>query len=154
MARSKSDGIPINKLAKTREGVHKQIQVYLKRSGLGDGPKLRKILVFAYDHGGHFTKTDVPFRIDTHDLDKLVKAGFIARICVDNIKGKHSHLYESKIGNKPSHSHLVCDTCEKLIEFDDKMIHELMDKISEYFEFERHRVQIQTNGRCKECRSK
>ena len=153
MARSKSDGIPINKLAKTREGVHKQIQVYLKRSGLGDGPKLRKILVFAYDHGGHFPQTEIPFRVKTLDLDKLVKAGFLSRVTVGNKMQTLKPLYETTIG-KIAHSHIYCDICEEITDFDNTLVRELADKISDYFELEKSFMHFQLNGRCKKCKDK
>ena len=153
MARSKSDGIPINKLADTREGVHKQIQVYLKRSGIGDGIKLRRILMFAYDHGGHFPLTEVPFRVDTHEVDKLVNAGFLSRVIIGNKMQTLKPMYESTLGKK-QHSHFYCDDCCEITDFDDTLVRDIGDKICDYFESERHSMNFQINGRCKECRSK
>jgi hypothetical protein len=151
MARSKSDGIKINNKATTNEGVHDQIRVYLKRSGLGDGRRLRKILMFAYDHGGHFKQSEIPFRVDTHDLDKLVQAGYLSRIIVGNNMQTLKPLYESTIGKMP-HSHFYCDICEEITDFDDTLVEEITEKICNYFGHDKYSKHFQINGKCAKCK--
>lgn len=151
MARSKSDGIPINELGKTKEEVHEQIRVYLKRSGLGDGALNRRTLIYAYDHGGHFQLKDIPFRVDTRDLDRLVKAGFLSRVLVGNKMQTIKPYYESTIGHI-AHSHFYCDVCEEITDFDDTLVRELTDKICDYFGHDKHTQHFQINGKCKKCK--
>ncbi len=153
MARSRTKGVAINKLAGTEEEIFQQIGVYLKRSGLGDGASHRRMLEYAYRHGGHFKKSEIPFRIDVKVLNRLVKAGFLSRVIVGNNKRSLNPFYESTIGKK-LHSHFYCDTCEKITDFDDTLVRELSEKICNYFEHEKHYMNFQINGECKECREK
>lgn len=151
--------VKLNKKGMTDEEVYDQIRKYLKRSGIGDNAKYRRILKYAYDHEGHFPITELQKNgVITSDMNKLVKAGFLTRVCVDHNTGKdgrcakHTHLYEGVIGNnKPPHSHLTCVVCGSMEEFDDTLLRNTSDKICDYFEFERHQLQLQILGRCKNC---
>ncbi len=148
--------VKLNELGGTEEEIRDQIRKYLKRSGAGDTKKARTIMYFAQKHGGHFTFSEAyqasNKNIITSDVDKLVKAGFLKSICRIGNNGKHTHLYESTIGTKkPQHSHLLCTKCDGLVEFDDTLLRELADKVCDHFEFERHFLNVQIDGRCKDC---
>ena len=150
----------LNTKGKTKQEVRDQIRKYLKRSGIGDTHKVRQVMYYAVEHGGHFTYREMYLatgkNVVASDVDKLVDAGFLKRIgIVDNKSCKHTHLYETTIGNnKQSHSHIQCTSCNKLIEFDDSTFNELGRKMADYFEFEKHHFDIQFYGRCKECQGK
>ena len=146
----------LNEKPQSKQEFRDKIRKYLKRSGVGDTARVRNIMFFALDHGGHFTFKELyeacKKSVSTADVDKLVDAGFLYRIGSVGNKGNHIHLYETTIGNnKPRHSHLQCTSCGEIIEFDDTVLQEHARKVTDYFKFEKHSIELQINGRCEHC---
>ncbi|MCC7430540.1 transcriptional repressor [bacterium] len=79
-------------------------------------------------------------------LDLLIKCGLAEK---NSFGQNHAH-YESVFGTI-HHDHLVCLSCEKVIEFIDEEIEELQDKICEKFGFKAVKHSHQIFGYCEKC---
>ncbi len=79
-------------------------------------------------------------------LTEFVDAGLLRKI---ELEGRA--VYEHDYGY-PEHDHLYCEQCEKLIEFENKEIREILQDIakSHSFQLKGHRLMIR--GICVECR--
>ena len=67
--------------------------------------------------------------------------------------GKAQAQYEKSYSNK-QHDHLVCTSCDKVIEFCDPRIQGIMNVIEEAMEFKISRHALNLYGLCKECQKK
>lgn len=145
----------LNDKPKSFEELQDKIRKYLKRSGVGDAPRIRRIMFYALEHRGHFTFKElfeaVNGKVTTADVDKLVQYDFLTRAIVGNKNGKQIHYYECTVG-KQQHSHMHCVECGKIEEFDDTILRDNARKITDYFGFEKHNLNMQISGICSECR--
>jgi len=64
--------------------------------------------------------------------------------------GKDCKFYDPNYADHPNHNHLICQDCEKIVEFEDKKIEKLEKEISRHlgFSVKSHRLQI--TGSCEE----
>ena len=67
--------------------------------------------------------------------------------------GKAQAQYEKSYSNK-QHDHLVCTSCDKVIEFCDPRIQGIMNVIEDAMEFKISRHALNLYGLCKECQKK
>ena len=58
-----------------------------------------------------------------------------------------------ELGNKPHHDHLICEKCGKIVEFEDKQIEQLQEKIATLHHFKLNDHIMQLYGLCKECQT-
>ncbi len=64
--------------------------------------------------------------------------------------GKDCKYYDPNYAHHPNHNHIICQDCEKIVEFDSEKIEKLEDEISHRlgFSVKTHRLQI--TGTCDE----
>ena len=64
--------------------------------------------------------------------------------------GKDHKFYDPNYAHHPNHNHIICQDCEKIVEFDSEKIEKLEDEISHRlgFSVKTHRLQI--TGSCDE----
>lgn len=64
--------------------------------------------------------------------------------------GKDCKVYDPNYADHPNHNHIICQDCEKIVEFDSEKIEKLEDEISHRlgFSVKTHRLQI--TGTCDE----
>ena len=58
--------------------------------------------------------------------------------------GKNHKFYDPNYADHPNHNHIICQDCEKIVEFDSAKIEKLEDEISHRlgFSVKKHRLQI------------
>ena len=58
--------------------------------------------------------------------------------------GKDYKFYDPNYADHPNHNHIICQDCEKIVEFDSEKIEKLEDEISHRlgFSVKKHRLQI------------
>ncbi|TVQ43679.1 MAG: transcriptional repressor [Saprospirales bacterium] len=67
--------------------------------------------------------------------------------------GKNLTQYEKSYAYK-QHDHLICEDCNKVIEFCDPRIQQIKDIVSEVFDFEVTHHSLNLYGNCKSCEGK
>jgi len=65
--------------------------------------------------------------------------------------GAQGKKYE--IANKPHHDHIICEKCDKIVEFENDKIEELQHTIAKENDFQLTKHIMQLYGICKECRA-
>jgi Fur family transcriptional regulator, ferric uptake regulator len=119
----------------------------------------RLILEAICDTHSHFSGDDIFIRLSEQGysvsrasifraLPLLVRAGLL-RESVSTERPRH---YEHTWGHS-HHEHLICSECERVTEFDDPDLEELLEQIASRhgYAISDHRVEIL--GTCQECRS-
>ncbi len=138
-----------------------EFKILLKESGLKFTTQREVILKTLYKHDTHFSPEDL-HRLLRKKFPKL-NIGITTVYRTLNLLEKNSLATSISFGsqgkkfelnNKPHHDHLICVTCGKIVEFEDKKIEKKQEKIANEHEFELTGHIMQLYGHCKECQIK
>jgi Fur family transcriptional regulator, ferric uptake regulator len=64
--------------------------------------------------------------------------------------GKDRKFYDPNYADHPNHSHIICEECEKIVEFDSEKIARLESEISQELGFSVKAQRLQITGSCQE----
>ena len=64
--------------------------------------------------------------------------------------GKDCKFYDPNYADHPNHSHIICQDCEKIVEFESEKIERLEDEISHKLGFAVKTQRLQITGSCEE----
>ena len=64
--------------------------------------------------------------------------------------GRDQTYYDPNYADHPNHSHIICQDCDKIVEFDSEKIEKLESEISHKLGFELKTQRLQITGRCEE----
>ena len=80
------------------------------------------------------------------NLASLEEAGLIRKVARSNDREVYEHDY-----GYPQHDHFICDRCNKLIEFRNEGISELLEKVALEHGFRMADHRLEAHGICAEC---
>ena len=64
--------------------------------------------------------------------------------------GKDHKFYDPNYADHPNHSHIICQDCDKIVEFESEKIEKLESEISRKLGFELKMQRLQISARCEE----
>ncbi len=64
--------------------------------------------------------------------------------------GKDYKFYDPNYADHPNHNHIICQDCEKIVEFESEQIEQIEDEISRKLGFSIKSQTIQITGNCQE----
>ena len=64
--------------------------------------------------------------------------------------GKDYKFYDPNYAEHPNHNHIICQDCEKIVEFESEKIARLESEISHQLGFSVHTQRLQITGTCQE----
>jgi len=64
--------------------------------------------------------------------------------------GKDYRFYDPNYADHPNHSHIICQDCDKIVEFESEKIERLESEISHKLGFELKMQRLQISARCEE----
>ena len=130
----------------------------LKQNKLKFTNQREVILYTLYNNTQHFTSEDLYMLIKQEypelsvgiatvyrTLTILEENGLVSSISL----GTQGKKYE--IANKPHHDHIICEKCNKIVEFENEQIEELQHTIAKENGFKLTNHLMQLYGICKEC---
>ena len=79
-------------------------------------------------------------------LPLLTESGFVREMDF----GKDYKFYDPNYADHPHHSHIICQDCEKIVEFESKKIEQLENRISQRLGFAVKSQRLQITGTCEE----
>lgn len=138
-----------------------KFKLLLKNNQLKFTKQRELVLKTLFAYAEHFTPEDLYMLIKKNDPSSNVGVTTIYRTLnlleennlVTSISfGIQGKKYE--LGNKPHHDHLICNTCSKIVEFEDPIIEELQEKIAKMHDFKLTEHIMQLYGTCKDCQEK
>ena len=109
--------------------IHNQLDDFIRRMGLRRTGQREMILKAAFSQAEHFTAEDLFERVRVihaaisratvyRTLGLMVEAGLLREIDL----GDDQTTYDPNFLDKPSHNHLVCIDCGRVVEFEDAHI--------------------------------
>jgi Fur family ferric uptake transcriptional regulator len=120
---------------------HETFKKYLKTGKHRITPERFEVLDFAIEFKGHFAADELYVKMKTHDsnvsratvyntLELLAKCDLLAK----RHFGDNKTHYESSF-NRKNHGHLICTKCGKIQEFSSAKVTQIVDEISNQFDF-------------------
>ena len=139
------------------QGLLREFRDILRREGLKYTPQRVAVLKEVIKDQGHRECEDFYMALRQQGnnvsratvyrtMDILVKNGYARKMEIGDGRAR----YESKI-DSPHHDHLVCTSCEKIIEFINQDVEDLQKKIAKRYHFKLQRHVHQLFGVCKKC---
>ncbi|MDR2789946.1 MAG: transcriptional repressor [Campylobacteraceae bacterium] len=130
----------------------------LKRNGLKFTTQREVILKTLYSNNGHFTPDALYLIIKEKYPELNVGIATVYRtlnvleesdIATSLSFGSQGKKFE--LGNKPHHDHIICKNCGTIVEFEDKSIEKLQEKIAKNNNFKLTGHLMQLYGICNNC---
>jgi Fur family ferric uptake transcriptional regulator len=68
--------------------------------------------------------------------------------------GKDYKFYDPNYADHPNHNHIICQDCDKIVEFESEKLNRLENKISHRLGFSAQSHRLQISARCEELRER
>lgn len=135
----------------------KNFKEYLKDRGLKFTPERQIILRQVFSNHKHFEADDllVAVREESKKVSKatiyrtlahLVKSGLLREAVFGEKHAHYEHVYKHK-----HHEHLICMSCNKIIEFTNNKIEQLQNDVCVEHNFKARSHRLQVFGFCENC---
>ena len=143
------------------EAVLEKLDTFIRRKGLRRTPQRDAIVRLAFASDEHFTSEELFERVRRHNVRAsratvyrtialLAEAGLLHEIDL----GGDQTTYDPNFVEKPSHNHLVCIDCGKVLEFEDPHVDLLNDCLTRRMGFRPVRQTIKIEACCEQLRLK
>ena len=140
-------------------GIKERLDSFIERKGLRRTGQRDKIARAVFSKDEHFTAEELYDRVRRSDsgisratvyrtLSLLVEADLLREIDL----GENQTTYDPNFLDKPSHNHLVCIDCGKVVEFEDAHIDLLNDCVTRRLGFKPVRQTLKIEANCEQLR--
>lgn len=141
--------------------IREKLDEFIRRKGLRRTSQRETIVKAAFSRDEHFTADELFDRVRKVDaetsratvyrtLGLLVEADLLREIDL----GENQTTYDPNFHDRPSHNHLVCIDCGKVIEFEDPHMDILNDCVTRRLGFKPVRQTIKIEANCEQLRTK
>lgn len=139
--------------------IRQRLDEFIRRKGLRRTVQREQIVNVVFSRDEHFTAEELFDRVRKVDtetsratvyrtLGLLVEADLLRQIDL----GENQVTYDPNFLNKPSHNHLVCIDCGKVVEFEDHNVDIQTDCVSRRLGFKTVRQSIKIEANCEQLR--
>jgi len=141
-------------------GIQERLDDFVRRKGLRRTQQREFIIKSAFSKDEHFTAEELFDRVrktNAHisratvyrTLSLLVEADLLREIDL----GDNQTTYDPNFLDKPSHNHLVCIDCGRVVEFEDRHIELLNDCVTRRLGFKPVRQALKIEANCEQLRN-
>lgn len=141
--------------------VQERLDDFIRRKGLRRTNQRDVIVKAVFSKDEHFTAEELFERVRRTDADTsratvyrtlalLVEANLLREIDL----GDNQTTYDPNFVDKPSHNHLMCIDCGKVVEFEDLNLDLLNDCVTRRLGFKPLRQSIKIEANCEQLRTK
>lgn len=139
--------------------IRQKLDEFIRRKGLRRTVQREQIVNVVFSRDEHFTAEELFDRVRKVDtetsratvyrtLGLLVEADLLRQIDL----GENQVTYDPNFLNKPSHNHLVCIDCGKVVEFEDENVDSQTASVSRRLGFTTIRQSIKIEANCEQLR--
>jgi Fur family ferric uptake transcriptional regulator len=139
--------------------IRERLDEFIRRKGLRRTVQREQIVDVVFSRDEHFTADELFERVRKVDtetsratvyrtLGLLVEADLLRQIDL----GENQVTYDPNFHDKPSHNHLVCIDCGKVVEFEDENVDIMTECVSRRLGFKAARQSIKIEANCEQLR--
>ncbi len=143
------------------QGIQERLDAFIQRKGLRRTGQRDMIIKSAFSKDEHFSAEELFDRVRKtsagisratvyRTLGLLVEADLLREIDL----GDNQTTYDPNFLDKPSHNHLVCIDCGRVIEFEDSHVDMLNDCVTRRLGFKPLRQSLKIEANCEQLRLK
>lgn len=142
------------------DSTRQRLESFLEKKGLRRTNQRQAILEAAFSTERHFTAEELLAM--AKEREPTVSRATIYRtlplLCASGLLreldlGKDFKYYDPNYSTSPDHNHIICDDCDKIVEFTSEEMQKLEDKISQQFGFHLASQKVQLRGTCEQLKS-
>lgn len=148
---------PFVRLGFVDESTRQRLESFLEEKGLRRTLQRQAIIEASFGTNEHFTAEELLVMAKQREptvsratvyrtLPLLCASGLLKEL--DLGKG-HKH-YDPNYSNSPDHNHIICDDCDRIVEFTSEEMQALEGKISQEFGFQLASQKVQLRGTCEQ----
>lgn len=143
--------------------IRERLESFIKMKGLRHTPQRDAIVELIFDSDEHFTADELWEKLRSRGselrtsratlyrtLSLLTEAGLLQEIDL----GDGQTTYDPNFLGKPTHNHLVCVDCGKVLEFEDEHLELLNECITRRMGFQPVKQSLRIEACCEELRTK
>ncbi len=141
-------------------GIQERVDEFIRRKGLRRTEQRESIIASVFSKDEHFTAEELFDRVRKSSseisratvyrtLALLLEADLLREIDL----GDNQTTYDPNFHDKPSHNHLVCIDCGRVVEFEDAHIDLLNDCLTRRLGFKAIRQSIKIEANCEQLRN-
>ena len=142
-------------------GIKERLDEFIRRKGLRRTVQREQIVAEVFSRDEHFTADELFDRVRKvqgetsratvyRTLGLLVEADLLRQIDL----GDSQVTYDPNFLGKPSHNHLVCKDCGRVVEFEDENVDIQMDCVTRRLGFRALRRSVKIEASCEQLRLK
>jgi Fur family ferric uptake transcriptional regulator len=142
-------------------GIKERLNEFIRRKGLRRTVQREQIVAEVFSRDEHFTADELFDRVRKvqgetsratvyRTLGLLVEADLLRQIDL----GDNQVTYDPNFLDKPSHNHLVCNDCGRVVEFEDENVDIQMDCVTRRLGFRALRRSVKIEASCEQLRLK
>ena len=140
-------------------GIRERLDEFIRRKGLRRTTQRDAVIGSAFSKDEHFTAEELYERVRKKHPDVsratvyrtlllLVEADLLRAVDL----GDNQTTYDPNFHDKPSHNHLLCIDCGRVVEFEDSHIDLLNDCVTRRLGFKPLRQTLKIEGSCEQLR--
>ena len=139
------------------ESTRQRLEVFLEKKGLRRTLQRQAIIEAAFGTDAHFTAEDLLAMAKKREptvsratiyrtLPLLCASGMIRELDL----GRGQTYYDPNYSTSPEHNHIICDDCDRIVEFTSDEMKKLESQISHKFGFQLASQKVQLHGSCEQ----